>query len=147
MFFLMIRRPPRSTRTDTLFPYTTLFRSPDLPRHRHRRLAAAVRAARAALRTGRTIRRGFARDPAAGQQPAVGLGLRHGPAGHAVPAAGRCAGPWQDLGWPALSRLPVRAAADAAGAAGSVRSAVVLAARAAVDAAGSGGAVGAQQRG
>src|SRR3546814_226541 len=27
-FFLMIRRPPRSTRTDTLFPYTTLF---DLP--------------------------------------------------------------------------------------------------------------------
>src|SRR3546814_19631903 len=38
-FFLMIRRPPRSTRTDTLFPYTTLFRSDgdgyDLPvRHR-----------------------------------------------------------------------------------------------------------------
>src|SRR3546814_12118612 len=30
-FFLMIRRPPRSTRTDTLFPYTTLFRS-----HQHR---------------------------------------------------------------------------------------------------------------
>src|SRR3546814_12308914 len=29
-FFLMIRRPPRSTRTDTLFPYTTLFRSPEL---------------------------------------------------------------------------------------------------------------------
>src|SRR3546814_13857563 len=29
-FFLMIRRPPRSTRTDTLFPYTTLFRSPAL---------------------------------------------------------------------------------------------------------------------
>src|SRR3546814_19951195 len=26
-FFLMIRRPPRTTRTDTLFPYTTLFRS------------------------------------------------------------------------------------------------------------------------
>src|SRR3546814_6842083 len=40
--FLMIRRPPRSTRTDTLFPYTTLFRSsprrsterPPLSRHR-----------------------------------------------------------------------------------------------------------------
>src|SRR3546814_4789912 len=32
-FFLMIRRPPRSTRTDTLFPYTTLFRS----RRRHPR--------------------------------------------------------------------------------------------------------------
>src|SRR3546814_15636857 len=27
VFFLMIRPPPRSTRTDTLFPYTTLFRS------------------------------------------------------------------------------------------------------------------------
>src|SRR3546814_3407762 len=27
----MIRRPPRSTRTDTLFPYTTLFRSPEEP--------------------------------------------------------------------------------------------------------------------
>src|SRR3546814_2952118 len=47
VFFLMIRRPPRSTRTDTLFPYTTLFRSarhdaaPRAPRRpgarRHRR--------------------------------------------------------------------------------------------------------------
>src|SRR3546814_9237495 len=34
MFFLMIRRPPRSTRTDTLFPYTTLFRSVGLL-HQH----------------------------------------------------------------------------------------------------------------
>src|SRR3546814_1282926 len=37
IFFLMIRRPPRSTRIDTLFPYTTLFRSPhdgDVRRHR-----------------------------------------------------------------------------------------------------------------
>src|SRR3546814_1291815 len=33
VFFLMIRRPPRSTRTDTLFPYTTLFRS--LAAHPH----------------------------------------------------------------------------------------------------------------
>src|SRR3546814_10754953 len=31
-FFLRIRRPPRSTRTDTLFPYTTLFRSLELVR-------------------------------------------------------------------------------------------------------------------
>src|SRR3546814_12772940 len=30
----MIRRPPRSTRTDTLFPYTTLFRSRDRRRYR-----------------------------------------------------------------------------------------------------------------
>src|SRR3546814_5444811 len=29
----MIRRPPRSTRTDTLFPYTTLFRSPAIARY------------------------------------------------------------------------------------------------------------------
>src|SRR3546814_19890799 len=38
-FFLMIRRPPRSTRTDTLFPYTTLFRSVRL----HRPHAAGAR--------------------------------------------------------------------------------------------------------
>src|SRR3546814_19336208 len=37
-FFLMILRPPRSTRTDTLFPYTTLFRSElDLAVHVHDR--------------------------------------------------------------------------------------------------------------
>src|SRR3546814_3224735 len=42
ILFLMIRRPPRSTRTDTLFPYTTLFRSqPGLePRIDFRRNAA-----------------------------------------------------------------------------------------------------------
>src|SRR3546814_13925321 len=33
-FFLMIRRPPRSTRTYTLFPYTTLFRSAGVLRRR-----------------------------------------------------------------------------------------------------------------
>src|SRR3546814_687770 len=37
-FFLMIRRPPRSTRTDTLFPYTTLFRSAYLRRSPVRRI-------------------------------------------------------------------------------------------------------------
>src|SRR3546814_13546208 len=31
LFFLMIRRPPRTTRTDTRFPYTTLFRSDRAP--------------------------------------------------------------------------------------------------------------------
>src|SRR3546814_14458311 len=43
-FFLMIRRPPRSTRTDTLFPYPTLCRSVE-PRHEHRQrgLARATR--------------------------------------------------------------------------------------------------------
>src|SRR3546814_2562208 len=39
-FFLMIRQPPRSTRTDTLFPYTTLFRSHD---KRSKRFYAAGR--------------------------------------------------------------------------------------------------------
>src|SRR3546814_19205345 len=33
-FFFMIRRPPSSTRPDTLFPYTTLFRSDGLAHHR-----------------------------------------------------------------------------------------------------------------
>src|SRR3546814_17706268 len=47
-FFLMIRRPPRSTRTDTLFPYTTLFRSGAGSR-RHGR-AARDRADRAVRR-------------------------------------------------------------------------------------------------
>src|SRR3546814_10244297 len=44
-FFLMIRRPPRSTRTDTLFPYTTLFRS---PRPRRPRRANSARPSPAA---------------------------------------------------------------------------------------------------
>src|SRR3546814_14437007 len=35
VFFLMIRRPPRSTRTDTLCPYTTLFRSGPAIARRH----------------------------------------------------------------------------------------------------------------
>src|SRR3546814_17300184 len=57
VFFLMIRRPPRSTRTDTLFPYTTLFRSTglraDAGPHRARPLGRARRSGhrdRAALR-------------------------------------------------------------------------------------------------
>src|SRR3546814_13549914 len=39
----MIRRPPRSTRTDTLFPYTTLFRSAGAPAPLHRRRAHHLR--------------------------------------------------------------------------------------------------------
>src|SRR3546814_7904854 len=45
-FFVIIRRPPRSTRTDTLFPYTTLFRSrvrPDGWRCRCRRRISEIR--------------------------------------------------------------------------------------------------------
>src|SRR3546814_4584176 len=44
-FFLMIRRPPRSTRTDTLFPYTTLFRSG--PLHGDKLGGESTRSARA----------------------------------------------------------------------------------------------------
>src|SRR3546814_13865262 len=41
-FFLMIRRPPRSTRTDTLFPYTALFRSKFIPLAEEARLIGAI---------------------------------------------------------------------------------------------------------
>src|SRR3546814_12675648 len=40
--FLMIRRPPRSTRTDTLFPYTTLFRSRNVGYFRQTELEADI---------------------------------------------------------------------------------------------------------
>src|SRR3546814_3292281 len=72
-FFLMIRRPPRSTRTDTLFPYTTLFRSElgnaahrNAPlfgraddRHRERVFAGAFNACSEPqhVRFGKTLRR------------------------------------------------------------------------------------------
>src|SRR3546814_949012 len=50
LFFLMIRRPPRSTRTDTLFPYTTLFRSQD---HRDQPLRSSVHPCRGCTAHGR----------------------------------------------------------------------------------------------
>src|SRR3546814_2550401 len=52
----MIRRPPRSTRTDTLFPYTPLFRSPlnerDIQTRRGRRVAHPLKRASKAIRQG-----------------------------------------------------------------------------------------------
>src|SRR3546814_17393231 len=78
-FFLMIRRPPRSTRTDPLIPYTTLFPSCPLRRgcraladvilgrsvsHHRRRLLFACAQRRAA--DARAVRRGIRRLPAAG---------------------------------------------------------------------------------
>src|SRR3546814_6229198 len=48
-FFFMIRRPPRSTRTDTLFPYTTLFRSRQLPDRRHVQAFAELALVRGAV--------------------------------------------------------------------------------------------------
>src|SRR3546814_3191613 len=54
----MVRRPPRSTRTDTLFPYTTLFRSRG--RHHRRKLSSqawrGTAQARTAARSRRTLR-------------------------------------------------------------------------------------------
>src|SRR3546814_3435827 len=47
----MIRRPPRSTRTDTLFPYTTLFRSPGVRRWKRRSRLKNTRHFRRRIRT------------------------------------------------------------------------------------------------
>src|SRR3546814_1575484 len=82
-FFLMIRRPPRSTRTDTLFPYTTLFRS-----HRHggggrvgelrRRDRVAARERRQGRRLGRRALHQDAGRLDRGQPRGVERGHRRG---------------------------------------------------------------------
>src|SRR3546814_4094777 len=51
----MIRRPPRSTRTDTLFPYTTLFRSPTLWRFAGKDIVLTQTAKSHFLRSGYAI--------------------------------------------------------------------------------------------
>src|SRR3546814_17190191 len=65
MFYLMIRLPPRSTRTDTRFPYTTLFRSCGSPLRRprthRRRMVAPPRQWRADARL--LPRRGYPGSP------------------------------------------------------------------------------------
>src|SRR3546814_15545977 len=53
----MIRRPPRSTRTDTLVPYTTLFRSPALARTRRKNARASPNAKTPGLSPGRFVSR------------------------------------------------------------------------------------------
>src|SRR3546814_1319325 len=64
-FFVMMRLPPRSTRPDTLFPYTSLFRSRGLvPRAGHLpRRQALPAAGAAAARATRRRRAGRAREP------------------------------------------------------------------------------------
>src|SRR3546814_3621316 len=57
----MIRRPPRSTRTDTLFPYTTLFRSL-LDHQRHQRPERPLRHQRAAIAVGLLLESVLSRD-------------------------------------------------------------------------------------
>src|SRR3546814_13587119 len=105
----MIPRPPRSTRTDTLFPYTTLFRSH--PRQRRPRRAPSPDARRTLWRIG--LRRagrgsGDARLSTAESRPdhhrLTGLASLHNhrlldPPGMIDPLAG-----WIDAVWGALSR-------------------------------------------
>src|SRR3546814_17621303 len=71
----MVRRPPRSTRTDTLFPYTTLFRSQERGCWKRVALAPLLRSGRGgvgALTIG-TVTRVTGRDGGA----AAGLGISH----------------------------------------------------------------------
>src|SRR3546814_10078284 len=75
IFFLMIRRPPRSTRTDTLFPYTTLFRSTHVPT-RARLTPGATGPVPRILRQGRTARQtrpGWATGQVDRRSPEPGL--------------------------------------------------------------------------
>src|SRR3546814_16882388 len=100
-FFLMIRRPPRFTRTDTLFPYMTLFRSrtPHRLRRPRDRLFGQEPASRTLLRyharqfpdddehLGVQLHRGCppcARNDARGWQPADADLLRVGQSGAAL---------------------------------------------------------------
>src|SRR3546814_1043207 len=84
-FFLMRRQPPRSTRTDTLFPYTTLFRSPceGNVRPRHRKAGLAVPAIIVRLRYCPALsgRSGYCRQPflcLASLSVAIGIGYADG---------------------------------------------------------------------
>src|SRR3546814_10444067 len=69
-FFLMRRRPPRSTRTDTLFPYTTLFRS-------WRAVIAGIALSLIATRGGSRQTRLSSRSPAdiGAREDAPGIGV------------------------------------------------------------------------
>src|SRR3546814_19342359 len=87
----MIRRPPRSTRTDTLFPYTTLFRSRELEAAAGLGLAVFLAlddAADAGEEAG-ALDGGTQRRLVAGQRPADAVLDRDGLAGAAAAAARR----------------------------------------------------------
>src|SRR3546814_5541204 len=89
-FFLMIRRPPRSTRTDTLFPYTTLFRSSCGPRRFRLPIVPECDHSRS--------RRDSPRGPRARREPGLGRPAGRRPAGVAAvrpqgQPAGRAGGP------------------------------------------------------
>src|SRR3546814_951052 len=74
----MIQRPPRATRTDTLFPYTTLFRSVlAVPAHRHAAMGRARACARAARTVGQHVARRLARPDERRKPGVAGNVLRH----------------------------------------------------------------------
>src|SRR3546814_14849617 len=87
----MVRRPPRSTRPDTLFPYTTLFRSPVVPH----------------LWRGRTQCRADRLCDRFGAAAAVGL-LAERPRGGGWDAAGEFGGPASGGDQPATSFISLR---------------------------------------
>src|SRR3546814_15001110 len=100
----MIRRPPRSTRTDTLFPYTTLFRSEDLAR-------ALVRAYERRSLDDETSRRAVVEDARLCVEAAIGEPVgqhgnaKRGPIGIRPPAVAENAG-HQALDHTGLARPP-----------------------------------------
>src|SRR3546814_8742034 len=69
VFFLMLRRPPRSTRTDTLFPYTTLFRSRCEPEKPRRQSADAPRRQRRTCHGRQLVSASQAQGPQAVKGP------------------------------------------------------------------------------
>src|SRR3546814_15718690 len=82
-FFLMIRRPPRSTRTDTLFPYTTLFRSLALDHLQMHQLAGRI----IDVNQQRALRLAILKPP-------VLRAIELDQIAAAVPAVTRLIGPW-----------------------------------------------------
>src|SRR3546814_18572266 len=76
----MILRPPRSTRTDTLFPYTTLFRSDPVAvlRRRRRRIAASVDHKGRLPQAGETVEQIDGRDGGAAGRIAFGRDRQEG---------------------------------------------------------------------
>src|SRR3546814_3475990 len=99
----MRRRPPRSTRTDTLFPYTTLFRSPELARLSPAGVLPALERALRGLR--RAVARGNRVDP----RRVGGRGRRGGAADQR--AAARAPGPAPAGEYDHAHRLVARARA------------------------------------
>src|SRR3546814_6857851 len=97
----MIRRPPRSTRTDTLFPYTTLFRSRSRRRIPRRQAFPAQADAQDSPRGPRRDR-DAARELRADRDPErlprrLGPGLQPGPGAGAAAAGPADGAPWRRL--------------------------------------------------